>query len=58
MAELASRRALRFDGMVSAGRIRLDEIRFLVFGRSLPAVLFGVLGYRVLLKLIGQVQQL
>ena len=26
---------------------RVEEIRFLVFGRSLPAVLFALLGYRV-----------
>ena len=35
-------------------RAHLDDVRFLVFGRSLPAVLFGVMGYRVLLILIGQ----
>ena len=35
-------------------RDHVDDVRFLVFGRSLPAVLFGVMGYRVLLILIGQ----
>lgn len=37
-------------------RAHLDDIRFLVFGRSLPAVLFAVLGYRVLLNLMAQLQ--
>jgi len=37
---------------------RVDEIRFLVFGRSLPAVLFALLGYRVLLNLLSQVRAL
>lgn len=37
---------------------RLDELRYLVFGRALPAVLFGVLGYRVLLGLVAQVHAL
>ena len=37
---------------------RVDEIRFLVFGRSLPAVLFALLGYRVLLNLLAQVRAL
>jgi protein-S-isoprenylcysteine O-methyltransferase Ste14 len=37
---------------------RIDEIRFLVFGRSLPAVLFALLGYRVLLNLLAQVRAL
>jgi protein-S-isoprenylcysteine O-methyltransferase Ste14 len=35
-------------------REHVDDVRFLVFGRSLPAVLFAVMGYRVLLILIGQ----
>lgn len=39
-------------------QVRLEEIRFLVFGRSLPAVLFALLGYRVLLNLVSQVQGL
>ena len=58
MAERASRRALRLE--VDSRRLtaRLEEIRFLVFGRTLPAVLFGLLGYRVLLNLIGQVHAL
>ena len=37
---------------------RVDEIRFLVFGRSLPAVLFALLGYRVFLNLASQVHAL
>jgi protein-S-isoprenylcysteine O-methyltransferase Ste14 len=37
---------------------RVDEIRFLVFGRSLPAVLFALLGYRVLTNLLSQVRAL
>jgi protein-S-isoprenylcysteine O-methyltransferase Ste14 len=37
---------------------RIDEIRFLVFGRSLPAILFALLGYRVLLNLLSQVRAL
>ena|SRR5438309_71837 len=37
---------------------RLEEVRFLVFGRSLPAVLFGVLGFRVLLNFLTQVRGL
>jgi protein-S-isoprenylcysteine O-methyltransferase Ste14 len=37
---------------------RVDEIRFLVFGRSLPAVLFALLGYRVFLNLVSQVHAL
>ena len=35
-------------------RDHVDDVRFLVFGRSLPAVLFGVMGYRVFLILAGQ----
>ncbi len=37
---------------------RVEEIRFLVFGRSLPAVLFALLGWRVLSNLLSQVQAL
>jgi len=37
---------------------RVEEIRFLVFGRSLPAVLFALLGFRVLLNLLSQVRAL
>jgi protein-S-isoprenylcysteine O-methyltransferase Ste14 len=37
---------------------RVDEVRFLVFGRSLPAILFALLGYRVLLNLLSQVRAL
>jgi protein-S-isoprenylcysteine O-methyltransferase Ste14 len=37
---------------------RVEEIRFLVFGRSLPAVLFALLGWRVLLNLLSQVRAL
>ena len=40
----------------SPARLYLDELRFLVFGRAVPAVLFAVLGYRVLLNLLGQVR--
>ncbi|HEY6468713.1 MAG TPA: isoprenylcysteine carboxylmethyltransferase family protein [Candidatus Dormibacteraeota bacterium] len=37
---------------------RVEEIRFLVFGRALPAVLFALLGYRVLMNLLSQVHDL
>jgi protein-S-isoprenylcysteine O-methyltransferase Ste14 len=37
---------------------RVEEIRFLVFGRSLPAVLFALLGFRVLTNLLSQVRAL
>jgi protein-S-isoprenylcysteine O-methyltransferase Ste14 len=37
---------------------RVEEIRFLVFGRSLPAMLFALLGWRVLLSLLSQVRAL
>jgi protein-S-isoprenylcysteine O-methyltransferase Ste14 len=37
---------------------RVEELRFLVFGRSLPAVLFALLGWRVLLNLLSQVRAL
>ena len=58
MAQRVAPRAVRlgFDDRSLARR--LEELRFLVFGRSLPAVLFGVLGYRVLMNLVGAVRQL
>jgi protein-S-isoprenylcysteine O-methyltransferase Ste14 len=37
---------------------RVEELRFLIFGRSLPAVLFALLGWRVLLNLLAQVRAL
>jgi protein-S-isoprenylcysteine O-methyltransferase Ste14 len=37
---------------------RVEEIRFLIFGRSLPAVLFALLGWRVLLNVLTQVHAL
>jgi protein-S-isoprenylcysteine O-methyltransferase Ste14 len=37
---------------------RVDDLRFLVFGRSLPAILFALLGYRVLQNLLSQVHGL
>src|SRR6202163_2813454 len=37
---------------------RVEELRFLIFGRSLPAVLFALLGWRVLLHLLAQVRAL
>ena len=37
---------------------RVEEIRFLVFGRSLPAVLFALLGWRVWSNLLSQVHAL
>lgn len=37
---------------------RVEEIRFLVFGRSLPAVLFALLGWRVWSNLVSQVHAL
>lgn len=50
----AVRRASSHAGLAS----RLDDIRYLTFGRAVPAVLFGVAGYRVLLNLITQVHGL
>ena len=64
MADMVSRRVISrpVDGSRSRdpGRlaVRLDNLRFLVFGRSLPAVLFALLGYRVLMNLVGQVRSL
>src|ERR1700730_1275664 len=37
---------------------RVEELRFLIFGRSLPAVLFALLGWRVFLNLLAQVRAL
>src|ERR1700681_2998315 len=37
---------------------RVEELRFLIFGRSLPAMLFALLGWRVLLNLLFQVRML
>src|SRR6202051_4652841 len=37
---------------------RVEEIRFLVFGRSLPAMLLALLGWRVVLNLPSQVRML
>jgi protein-S-isoprenylcysteine O-methyltransferase Ste14 len=37
---------------------RVEVIRFLVFGRSLPAMLFALLGWRVLRSLLSQVRAL
>src|SRR5579859_6061302 len=37
---------------------RVEEIRFLVFGRSLPAMLFALLGWRVWSNLLSQVHAL
>jgi protein-S-isoprenylcysteine O-methyltransferase Ste14 len=53
MAEAVAIPARRGD----LGR-RVEEIRFLIFGRSLPAVLFALLGYKVLLNLLSQVRAL
>jgi protein-S-isoprenylcysteine O-methyltransferase Ste14 len=53
MAEAVAIPARRGD----LGR-RVEEIRFLVFGRSLPAMLFALLGWRVLLNLLSQVRML
>ncbi|MBV8302111.1 MAG: isoprenylcysteine carboxylmethyltransferase family protein [Candidatus Dormibacteraeota bacterium] len=39
-------------------RARLQELRYLAFGRAVPAALFGLLGYRVLAGLVAQVQSL
>ena len=58
MAERASRRALALDLDARRLRARAEEIRFLVFGRALPAVFFGLLGYRVMLNLLAQVRGL
>jgi protein-S-isoprenylcysteine O-methyltransferase Ste14 len=45
--------------MVDAARprplqVRLDDLRYLAFGRAVPAALFALLGYRVLVNLISQ----
>ena len=37
---------------------RVEELRFLIFGRSLPAVLFALLGWRVLLNVLSEVRAL
>jgi protein-S-isoprenylcysteine O-methyltransferase Ste14 len=37
---------------------RVEEFRFLIFGRSLPAVLFALLGWRVFMNLLAQVSAL
>lgn len=58
MTEGAWLRALPAGATRQPLRRHLDDIRFLVFGRSLPAVLFAVLGYHVLLNLAGQVHAL
>ena len=58
MAERASRRAVRLGIDTRQLGARVEEIRFLVFGRALPAMLFALLGYRVLLNLVGQVRSL
>jgi protein-S-isoprenylcysteine O-methyltransferase Ste14 len=58
MAERALDRARLPVPRATGVRLRLEEARFLVFGRSLPAALFGILGYRVLLNLISQVRGL
>ena len=58
MAERALDRAHHLERGGSRVRVRLEEVRFLAFGRSLPAVVFGLLGYRVLLNLISQVRAL
>lgn len=54
MAEGAWVRPLQLSAAHQPFRARLDGVRFLVFGRSLPAVLFALLGYRVLLNLVAQ----
>jgi protein-S-isoprenylcysteine O-methyltransferase Ste14 len=41
-----------------SAQIRFDEIRYLAFGRAVPAALFGLLGYEVLQNLIGKVRAL
>lgn len=54
----ASRQAVR-RGAVPAGLgTHLDVLRFLIFGRAVPAVFFGVLGWRVLLNFLSQVRSL
>lgn len=54
MADHASVRPLALVVPRKSLHVHLDDVRFLVFGRSLPAVLFGVLGYRALLTLVAQ----
>src|SRR5438105_9418196 len=39
-------------------RVRLEEIRFLTFGRAIPAALFALLGWRVLNNVVSQVHAL
>jgi protein-S-isoprenylcysteine O-methyltransferase Ste14 len=49
MADAVQQRGLQF---------RFDELRYLAFGRAVPAALFGLLGYEVLQNLVGQVRAL
>jgi protein-S-isoprenylcysteine O-methyltransferase Ste14 len=56
MAVPASQHALSRRRPV--GVERLQAWRYLTFGRALPAVLFAVLGYRVLLNVMNQVRSL
>jgi protein-S-isoprenylcysteine O-methyltransferase Ste14 len=58
MSERAAVRAFPLHVEAKPLSVRLEELRFLVFGRSLPAVLFAVLGYRVLQNLLGSVHSL
>ncbi|MFN2582766.1 MAG: isoprenylcysteine carboxylmethyltransferase family protein [Candidatus Dormibacteria bacterium] len=58
MAELAPQRARRMGVDARGVLAQLEQVRFLVFGRSLPAVLFGLLGYRVFMRLLDTVHAL
>ena len=58
MAMPAYQGAVRRHAANAGLTARLEEIRYLVFGRAVPAVLFGMLGWRVLLNLLSQVHAL
>lgn len=58
MVQRASQHALALNVDSRRLRARVEEVRFLVFGRAVPAALFGLLGYHVLQNLIAQVQGL
>ncbi|MBV9100219.1 MAG: isoprenylcysteine carboxylmethyltransferase family protein [Candidatus Dormibacteraeota bacterium] len=58
MALPASRPGVRHGSVPAGLSAHLDMLRFLVFGRAVPAVFFGVLGWRVFLNLLSQVHGL
>ena len=58
MAVPVARAALTRGSSMRSLAPRLAEVRYLTFGRAVPAVLFALLGYRVLGSLITQVRAL